>query len=695
MRYALAMAAVAGLALQPGGAGAEETGGKLIEELVVTATRAERALGELAGNTASISRDELDLLGATHPTEALYRSPGTWISRGGSGQEHLTAIRSPVLTGPGSCAEFMLAQDGIHLRPTGFCNVNEMLQANTEQAERIEVMRGPGTVFYGSNALHGVINVITAAPSQEPTRRGSMEFGEEGFARLKATTASTSGRHGYRLNANVTHDDGWRDDSAYDQHKLDLRHAYAGDGLEIDTIFSATRLDQDTAGFITGFEAYRDKDRITDNENPEAYRKVASARLLSRISRQLDAQSSLTLTPYVLWGDMEFLMHFLVGTPLEENGYSAVGLQTAYGREIGGGALLTAGIDLEYADSTLEQTQEAPGFSRFPQGKHYDYDVTSLQLAPFVHGEWPVAERIKLVGGIRYEWLEYDYENNMRSGNTREDGSSCVSQGNPIPCRYSRPGDRTDAFDNWAAQLGAVFTVDGANRAYINLAHAFRAPQSTDLYRLQEQQQVSEIDSTELNGVEVGLRGERDAWSYDLAAFYMRKENYIYQDSARFNLSDGKTRHYGLEFELMRRLGAAWDFATSATFARHLYAYDAVTPGGESINDGDEIDTAPSTLASTRLGWNFRPRGRIELEWLHVGSYYADSANEHRYAGHDLLHLRGRLALNRTLTLFGQVQNLTDARYAERADWNPLGSTGDRYFPGRPRTFFVGVQVNF
>jgi outer membrane receptor for ferrienterochelin and colicin len=60
-----------------------------------------------------------------------------------------------VLTGPGSCGSFLLLEDGIAVRPTGFCNVNELFELPSEQAEAIEVIRGPASALYGSNAVHG------------------------------------------------------------------------------------------------------------------------------------------------------------------------------------------------------------------------------------------------------------------------------------------------------------------------------------------------------------------------------------------------------------------------------------------------------------------------------------------------------------------------------------------------------------
>jgi len=113
-----------------------------------------------------VNKDELALTGHVHITEAMQRVAGAWISRG-NGQESLPSLRSPVLTGAGSCGAFFMAADGISLRAPGFCNINQLFDANTEQAAAIEVIKGPATSLYGSNALHGVINILSAAPAVE------------------------------------------------------------------------------------------------------------------------------------------------------------------------------------------------------------------------------------------------------------------------------------------------------------------------------------------------------------------------------------------------------------------------------------------------------------------------------------------------------------------------------------------------
>ncbi len=118
-------------------------GDTVLDEVVVTASKSETQLGATAASIGIVDDAQLRRIHHTHINEVLQRVPGVWISRG-NGQEHLTAIRSPVLTGAGSCGAFVMAQDGISLRAPGFCNVNELFEATTELAERIEVIRGPG-----------------------------------------------------------------------------------------------------------------------------------------------------------------------------------------------------------------------------------------------------------------------------------------------------------------------------------------------------------------------------------------------------------------------------------------------------------------------------------------------------------------------------------------------------------------------
>ena len=130
-----------------------------LSEIVVTGQRRKQPALRYPGNIERLNRALIDGVLHQHVHQLMTRVAGVWVSRG-SGQEHLTAIRSPVLTGPGSCGGFLFLENGIPIRPAGFCNVNQLFEIDTEQAQSIEVIRGPGNAMYGSNALHGIVNVL-------------------------------------------------------------------------------------------------------------------------------------------------------------------------------------------------------------------------------------------------------------------------------------------------------------------------------------------------------------------------------------------------------------------------------------------------------------------------------------------------------------------------------------------------------
>ena len=256
----------------------------------------------------------------------MQRVPGAWIARG-NGQESLTSLRSPVLTGAGSCAAFFVGGDGISLRAPGFCNVNQLFDANTEQAGKIEVIKGPATALYGSNAMHGVINILSAP--RAPTRpQLALEGGPDDYYRAKYRYRNTVGAHGISIKANGSSDGGYKDDSGYDQQKMTLRHDYAGELWSIRSVLDAANLNQETAGYIQGYKSYKDSDLRDSNPNPEAYRDAWSVRFYTTASRALGDNSTLSITPYLRDNDMEFLQHFLPWQPVEENSHSSLGLKT-------------------------------------------------------------------------------------------------------------------------------------------------------------------------------------------------------------------------------------------------------------------------------------------------------------------------------------------------------------------------------
>ena len=108
-----------------------------LETVIVTASRTPDTAFTLPVAWSALDDSTIERIAAQHSNQVFNRVAGAWVSRG-NGQESLISLRSPVLTGAGSCGAFMTAQDGISLRSPGFCNVNQLFDANLLQAGKLK-----------------------------------------------------------------------------------------------------------------------------------------------------------------------------------------------------------------------------------------------------------------------------------------------------------------------------------------------------------------------------------------------------------------------------------------------------------------------------------------------------------------------------------------------------------------------------
>lgn len=668
---------------------AERSSGRL-EEVVVTGTREAEQLRDFAGSISLVKGEDVTVVGSTHHSEIMNRAPGTMIQRN-SGEESLTAIRSPVLSGPGSCGTFLFLENSVPIRPTGFCNVNELFEVNSEQASSIEVLRGPAGVIYGSGAMHGAINVISAQPTEMPAVSLGLEGGPDEYYRGKLGLSHTSDATDIGGVAVASHDGGWRDSSGLEEQKLNIGLNHRRGDAQMGLDLSATNLNQETAGFIQGFNAYRNEAIAKSNPNPEAYRDAYAVRLVGRYEQPLSENMQLAVRPYARYSRMDFLQHFLIGKPLERNGQQSVGVLTALDFTAFDNTRFLTGLDIEFAQGFLKETQAGPATDGAPAanairpaGKHYDYRVDSRVAAIYGQVEQPFAEQWKAIGGVRYEYVDYEYDNRMIDGNTAENGATC-----PGGCLFNRPADRSDEFSNVTAKLGLTYEITDDHTLYATGTRGYRAPDTSELYRLQRQQSAADLDSERLDSIELGGRGFFGPLIYSLAAFTMDKDNVIFRDSNGFNVSDGRTKHEGVEYEFTVAPLETLSLTLAGTYAKHTYDFNRVVEQGETIVAGRDVDTAPRHINTARLNWNFVPSATAELEWVSVGKYFVDAANANEYPGHDLLNLRVSWQVAENWRAFARVNNVTDRDYADRADF-AFGNY--RYFPGRDRTLFVEVR---
>jgi outer membrane receptor protein involved in Fe transport len=699
MRLAAAafVAAFGVMAAASAGAVAAENNTVDLGEIVVTSTGFGEPRATHTGNISKIDGDEIDFVKAEQPSELLNRVPGVAIEQG-SGVEHLTAIRSPVLTGGAGAGSFLYLEDGVPMRAAGFANVNELMDAMTEEAGGIEVVRGPASALYGSNAEHGLINVLSRTPSLVPEAELIGWLGPHGIRNLDGTASTTVKGEGgtsqaFRGSFALNEDGGFRAASGYGQQKTQFRYDFNAPDTTVRATLTTVNLNQETAGYVSGHDAYKDPALYKTNPNPNAYRDAWAIRSAVRIERNLGDGQVIALTPYMRTNGMNFLMHFQPGTPVEENGHWSGGLLSSYEMALKGGHKIILGFDTEYTDGYLREVNSSGAPGGYSAGTHYNYTVKALVLAPYLHTIWQLGPRTQATAGLRFEYTRYDYKN--LAGPT-----SALPYATD---RFARPADRNDNFSTPTPKLGLTHVFTDEVTGFVNLARAARAPQTTDLYRLQKLpgtstgQDPDAIKSEILDSIEVGARGNVHRMRYELAAYFMKKRNFVFRDSNGSNVTDGRTKHVGIEAEFATPLVWNFDLAAAATYARHTYDFDHPSTLSESIVKGDDVDTAPRTIANIRLGYTFDAGlGRAEIEWAHMGAYWMDAANTHRYDGHDLLNLRTEYQLTENLTIFGRIENLLNTRYADRADVLVVkGVATDRYFPGEDRGIYAGATVKF
>lgn len=137
-----------------------------MEEVVVTATRTETALDKAGGSSVTlITPEDIAAKNQTTVEEVIKGVPGVdVVSTGGPGSSSSISIRGA------DAKNTLVLIDGIMVNDTSSTNrTADLANLTTDNIERIEVVRGPLSALYGSNATAGVINIITKKGRGKPS----------------------------------------------------------------------------------------------------------------------------------------------------------------------------------------------------------------------------------------------------------------------------------------------------------------------------------------------------------------------------------------------------------------------------------------------------------------------------------------------------------------------------------------------
>jgi outer membrane cobalamin receptor len=172
-----------------------------LEPLVVTATRVPVPLGAVSAAITVLRGDELAARGVRTVAEALREVLGVAVVRTGS----YGGLTSLFVRGGESDYTKVLV-DGVPVNDPG--GAYDLAHLTIDAVERIELVRGPASVLYGSDAVTGVLQIVTRAGAGRARAGGEAGVGSYGTWRVLGGLAGEAGPLAYTLGASRTASDG-------------------------------------------------------------------------------------------------------------------------------------------------------------------------------------------------------------------------------------------------------------------------------------------------------------------------------------------------------------------------------------------------------------------------------------------------------------------------------------------------------
>ncbi len=600
------------------------------EEIVVTATRTPTPLSRLPARVETIDRADIEANAVVTLAEAIGSNA---VQAGGAGQQTSMFLR-------GANSKHALALfDGVRLNDASSPNAQYDFGLDTLGAiERIEVLRGPASAIYGSDAIGGVVNIIPrrgGADAFEPFAEAA--FGSVGTRRGLIGAAGASGALEYGLSAEAFATDG------YDIIPRRITtHTGDPDGAEINTFAGSARLDLG-AFALDGIARVRQASAEFDSFSGGAFFDLRAD--------DPDLENQATQSLWRLGGETQagggWRFRVSGGQVRSDRSETDAGVQTN-----------AAKSTQDFADANIRFTQSSTVLAA-----GLAYERAEIKTQPQFAGPLRVGEAqaaVYLIGQTHFA--------------DRFDATGSV---------------RIDHYESFGAQttfaLGLV--ADFAPlRLFASYGTAFKAPSlserfETSLFNLGNPELDPERSrSWELGADWAALAGDRLTLGASL--YQTRVENqieYVFSQSRNVNIKRASLD--GAEF---------YAEAAATSWARLRLAY-AWTDARDDTN-GRQLTRRPEhgwTLlaraqAGERLGLVFSWRyvgERADVTYDDAGAFVSGAG---RTPGFGIGALAATFDVNQHAEMFARIDNITDETYEQPAA-----------FAGAPRSATLGLRARF
>jgi iron complex outermembrane receptor protein len=640
----------------------EASDNETVPTISVTATRLESEVQDTAAAVTVIEEQELDRIKFTDARhELMKRIPGYSMSRN---------LRIPM----GGKNYTVNLIDGLSIGTTfGSGTIGFADSTNSFDIERVEVIRGPASALYGSNAVGGVINVITREPPLEPEYRVWLEGGQYSRQRAGVSAAGTADSVGYLFDANNLNYEGAQERTEHERKQVSGKLLFETSDYSLLTV-RTEYLDtyEENPGRLT--QAQYDEDWLQAAVD-DAYNDSQAISFSTKYEHDLSEHSGVEVSYGVRNTESEGPPSYNATGGFFSSDVSNHNLVALYRHRLNTlDSQIIVGTDLLRSLSDSDTYSERTASSSIDE----HWDVEANNTSPFAQFEFTPIDKVRVSLGARYDRISYSAEGyKVSRGSTTE---------------Y----DESTTFTHTSPKAGVTYKLNKENSLWFGYGQGFVVPSRTHLFVGGRGYAPNpDLDPEQAENYELGFRGQYHPakLSFDFALYRTTIEEMLVQDEEReVYVNAGKVRVQGVETMLGWKPLKSLHFDLTHTYADNKYV-DFVN--GSIDNSGNTLAYSPKHHIDLRTTWMPIQGLEAELEWNRTSSYYTSNENndpQGKAYRPSIFNLRVSYEYG-SWSYWGHILNLADKKYAERISYS--SRSGRKFDIRGPRTLYAGIAYNW